>query len=80
MHLGNRTDLLADLLCELLAKRDQWLHQIVSAGAHDDLRAVLEQTLQNVIKRHLTTLCGLMNDVRRREYWDLRGICRVQSA
>ncbi|WP_129648407.1 UvrD-helicase domain-containing protein [Peristeroidobacter agariperforans] len=71
VHLGNRTDLLADLLCELMAKRDQWLHQIVSAGAHDDLRAVLEQTLQNVIKRHLTTLCGLLNDVRRREYWDL---------
>jgi ATP-dependent exoDNAse (exonuclease V) beta subunit len=71
VHLGNRTDLLADLLCELMAKRDQWLHQIVSAGAHDNLRAVLEQTLQNVIKRHLTTLCGLLNDVRRREYWDL---------
>jgi len=71
VHLGNRTDLLADLLCELLAKRDQWLHQIVSAGAHDDLRDVLEQTLQNVIKRHLTTLCGLLDDVRRREYWDL---------
>lgn len=71
VHLGNRTDLLADLLCELLAKRDQWLHQIVSAGAHDNLRDVLEQTLQNVIKRHLTTLCGLLNDVRRREYWDL---------
>jgi len=71
VHLGNRTDLLADLLCELLAKRDQWLHQIVSAGAHDNLREVLEQTLQNVIKRHLTTLCGLLDDVRRREYWDL---------
>lgn len=71
VHLGNRTDLLSDLLCELLAKRDQWLHQIVSAGAHDNLRAILEQTLQNVIKRHLTTLCGLLNDVRRREYWNL---------
>lgn len=71
VHLGNRTDLLADLLCELLAKRDQWLHQIVSAGAYDNLRDVLEQTLQNVIKRHLTMLCGLMDEVRRRDYWDL---------
>ena len=71
VHLGNRTDLLAELLCELLAKRDQWLHQIVSAGTHDNLRGALEQTLQNVIKRHLTMLCGLMDDVRRREYWDL---------
>ncbi|MBL8266763.1 UvrD-helicase domain-containing protein [Steroidobacter sp.] len=71
VHLGNRTDMLAELVCELLAKRDQWLHQIVSAGAHDNLRAVLEQTLQNVIGRHLTTLCGLLHEPRRREYWSL---------
>jgi ATP-dependent helicase/nuclease subunit A len=71
VHLGNRTDMLAELLCELLAKRDQWLHQIVSAGAHDNLRAVLEQTLQGVIKRHLGALCGLLDDVRRREFWGL---------
>lgn len=71
VHLGNRTDLLAELLCELLAKRDQWLHQIVSAGAHENLRAVLEQTLRGVIQRHLGTLCGLLDDVRRREFWDL---------
>ena len=71
VHLGNRVDLLAELLCELLAKRDQWLHQIVSAGAHENLRALLEQTLQGVIRRHLNTLCGTVSDVRRREMWQL---------
>ncbi|MBM0105563.1 UvrD-helicase domain-containing protein [Steroidobacter sp. S1-65] len=71
VHLGNRTDMLAELICELLAKRDQWLHQIVSAGAHQNLRAVLEQTLQGVIKRHLETLCGLLDHVRRRDLWEL---------
>ncbi|HEY0942160.1 MAG TPA: UvrD-helicase domain-containing protein [Steroidobacter sp.] len=71
VHLGNRTDMLAELLCELLAKRDQWLHQIVSASAHHNLRAMLEQTLQGVIRRHLVSLCELLNDVRRRELWEL---------
>ncbi|HEY0684882.1 MAG TPA: UvrD-helicase domain-containing protein [Steroidobacter sp.] len=71
VHLGNRTDMLAELFCELLAKRDQWLHQIVSAGAHENLRAVLEQTLQGVIKRHLSTLCAQLDHVRRRELWEL---------
>jgi ATP-dependent exoDNAse (exonuclease V) beta subunit len=71
VHLGNRADLLAELLRDLLAKRDQWLHQIVSAGAHDNLRAVLEQTLQGVIRRHLASLCQLLNESRRRELWGL---------
>jgi ATP-dependent helicase/nuclease subunit A len=71
VHLGNRTDLLAQLLCDLLAKRDQWLHQIVSASAHHNLREVLERTLQGVIRRHLATLCGMMSEPRRREFWKL---------
>lgn len=71
VHLGNRADLLAELLRDLLAKRDQWLHQIVSAGAHDNLRAVLEQTLQGVIRRHLTSLCQSLHEPRRRDLWSL---------
>lgn len=71
VHLGNRADLLAELLRDLLAKRDQWLHQIVSAGAHDNLRAVLEQTLQGVIQRQLASLCQLLHAGRRRELWEL---------
>jgi ATP-dependent helicase/nuclease subunit A len=71
VHLGNRTDLLAELLCGLLAKRDQWLHQIVSAAAHDNLRETLEHTLQGVIERHLASLCELLDAARRRECWEL---------
>lgn len=71
VHLGNRADLLAELLCDLLAKRDQWLHQIVSAGAHENLRAILEQALQGVIRRHLVSLCQSLHESRRRELWHL---------
>jgi ATP-dependent helicase/nuclease subunit A len=71
VHLGNRVDRLVDLLRDLLAKRDQWLHQIVSAGAHDDLRAALERTLQGMIDRHLAQLCDHLLEDRRRELWAL---------
>jgi ATP-dependent helicase/nuclease subunit A len=71
VHLGHRADLLAQLLCDLLAKRDQWLHQVVSAGAYENLRALLEQTLQSVIRRHLAQLCQCLNEQRRRDLWEL---------
>lgn len=71
VHLGNRVDRLIELLRDLLAKRDQWLHQIVSAGAHDDLRAALERTLQGMIDRHLAQLCEGVLEERRRELWEL---------
>lgn len=71
VHLGNRVDRLVDLLRGLLAKRDQWLHPIVSAGAHDNLRAALERTLQGMIDRHLAQLCDQLLEDRRRELWEL---------
>ena len=71
VHLGNRVDRLIELLRELLAKRDQWLHPIVSAGAHADLRASLERTLQGMIDRHLAQLCNVLAGNRRRELWEL---------
>jgi ATP-dependent helicase/nuclease subunit A len=71
VHLGNRVDRLMDLLRDLLAKRDQWLHPIVSAGAHDGLRAALERTLQGMIDRHLAQLCDQLLEDRRRELWEL---------
>ena len=57
VHLGNRVDRLIELLSDLLAKRDQWLHPVVRARASEDLRATLEGTLQRVVQRHLTLLC-----------------------
>src|SRR5690606_26887044 len=55
-HLGNRVDLLVQLLRELLDKRDQWLHPIMHASAHDHLREALEGTLAHVIEHHLAEL------------------------
>ena len=49
----NRVDRIIVLLSELLAKRDQWLHPIVSARRSADLRVMLETALRGVVKRHL---------------------------
>ncbi|HKE95683.1 MAG TPA: UvrD-helicase domain-containing protein [Povalibacter sp.] len=56
VHLGNRVDRLVELLSDLLAKRDQWLHPIVRARASEDLRTLLESTLRRVVERHLALL------------------------
>ncbi|HET9446452.1 MAG TPA: UvrD-helicase domain-containing protein, partial [Steroidobacteraceae bacterium] len=45
MHLGNRVERLIQLLNDLLAKRDQWLHIVMHARASTDLRATLQATL-----------------------------------
>jgi len=65
VHLGNRVDRLLELLSDLLAKRDQWLHPVVQARASDDLRATLEGTLKRVIRRHLALVCEGLGDDRR---------------
>ncbi|AMN46978.1 hypothetical protein ACG33_07685 [Steroidobacter denitrificans] len=71
IHLGNRVDRLDKLLRDLLAKRDQWLHPIMNAAAHDDLRGMLEQTLSDLIERHLTQLCAELPAPLRAEVWVL---------
>jgi ATP-dependent helicase/nuclease subunit A len=70
-HLGNRVDRLVALLSDLLGRREQWLHQIVSARNHEDLRAALEGTLSRVIGHHLAQLCQTMSEDQRRELWEL---------
>lgn len=67
VHLGNRVDRLVELLSELLAKRDQWLHPVIRARVSDDLRATLEATLQRVIERHLDVLCREIETGERQE-------------
>jgi ATP-dependent exoDNAse (exonuclease V) beta subunit len=56
MHLGNRVERLIQLLNDLLAKRDQWLHIVVHARASTDLRATLQATLTRLVENHLETL------------------------
>ena len=63
-HLGNRVDRIVALLCDLLAKRDQWLHPIVRARATFGLREVLEGTLKRLVRRHLELLCHALGRER----------------
>ena len=72
VHLGNRVDRLIDMLGELLAKRDQWLHPVMQARSNaDDLRGTLEATLQRVVRRHLSVLCEGLGPDNRRELFTL---------
>ncbi|MFL6577781.1 MAG: UvrD-helicase domain-containing protein, partial [Povalibacter sp.] len=71
VHLGNRVDRLITMLCDLLAKRDQWLHPVVRARSSEDLRRALETTLKNVVERHLTILCEELGPERRAELFAL---------
>ena len=64
VHLGNRVDRIVELLCDLLAKRDQWLHPIVRARATESLRQVLEGTLDRLVRRHLELVCNALGPGR----------------
>jgi ATP-dependent exoDNAse (exonuclease V) beta subunit len=64
VHLGNRVDRIVELLCDLLAKRDQWLHPVIRARATADLRHTLEGTLQKLVRRHLEMLCEALGALR----------------
>jgi ATP-dependent exoDNAse (exonuclease V) beta subunit len=71
VHLGNRVDRIVALLCDLLAKRDQWLHPVIRARATADLRALLEGTLQKLVEHHLQLLCEALGAQRRGEILEL---------
>lgn len=71
VHLGNRVDRLLVMLGDLLAKRDQWLHPVIQARSSDDLRAILETTLRNVVERHLRLLCEELPADKRAELFVL---------
>lgn len=71
VHLGHRVDRLMQLLIDLLAKRDQWLHPVIRARGSEALRETLETTLQTVIERHLEQLCRRLSEDHRRELWEL---------
>jgi ATP-dependent exoDNAse (exonuclease V) beta subunit len=71
VHLGHRVDRLISLLIDLLAKRDQWLHPVISARGSEGLRPVLEDALNAVIERHLGVLCSKLGTEYRDELWQL---------
>ncbi len=56
-HVNNQWHTLSGLLVNLLAKRDQWLTNIVDIQRHSDkARQILESTLQNLISHKLSEL------------------------
>jgi ATP-dependent helicase/nuclease subunit A len=71
VHLGNRVDRIVELLCDLLAKRDQWLHPIMRARGTENLRGALEGTLQALVERHLRLLCDAFGVARCLELTEL---------
>jgi ATP-dependent helicase/nuclease subunit A len=71
VHLGNRVDRLIDMLCELLKRRDQWLHPLMVARSHEQLRSLLEGSLAEVVERHLAELCNGLGTGRRVQMWQL---------
>ncbi len=71
VHLGNRVDRLLTMLSDLLAKRDQWLRPVMSAGSGSGLRFELETTLRKVVERHLRMLCEELGADRRTELFAL---------
>ena len=70
-HLGNRVERLIELLSDLLARRDQWLHQVMNARSLDDLRGVLEATLRALVEHHLARLSEALGEARRQELFAL---------
>lgn len=53
LHLDNNLAAFERLLIQLLAKRDQWLPYILGAGAEDDLRQRLENSLAVMVQDHI---------------------------
>ncbi|OGT58441.1 MAG: hypothetical protein A3F14_01450 [Gammaproteobacteria bacterium RIFCSPHIGHO2_12_FULL_43_28] len=59
LHLDNDLNKLSDLLVNLLAKRDQWIHYIQFDTKANQIRNQLEKQLQLIISDRLKTLSGL---------------------
>ncbi|PCI38491.1 MAG: hypothetical protein COB50_02300, partial [Thiotrichales bacterium] len=56
LHLDNQIEQFEDLLMHMLAKREQWLDIIQSAKQQHNLRDMLEDSLQHIVKLHLQSL------------------------
>ena len=56
LHLANRVPDFMQMLCELLARRDHWLHLLISHRNDVDLRESIEHTLRAAIEHHLQGL------------------------
>ena len=50
-HLDNRQGQLEDLLCSMLARRDQWLAHVIDSPAGGEIDAALEDTVRHHLQR-----------------------------
>ena len=61
-HVNNQWRTLADLLIQLLQKRDQWLGNILDIRDHaGDARMILESTLKSIITSRLEALASALS-------------------
>jgi len=58
-HLDNRSDLLRDLLADMLGKRDQWLRHLLDQDAESS-RRILEAGLRSFIRAQLQAVAALL--------------------
>jgi len=57
-HLDNRQDHVLSLLCDLLARRDQWLHLLYQARTQD--KAVFESAIAWIEQHELSRFCQVL--------------------
>ncbi|ASJ76412.1 UvrD-helicase domain-containing protein [Granulosicoccus antarcticus] len=64
LQVGNRLEQARQLLANLLASRDQWKRHVYGFGDnHDELRAILESMLGELVESRLDNLYALVPDV-----------------
>lgn len=71
LHMGNRLERLIELLVDLLARRDQWLHAVMQARSTTDLRRTIERSLQAVVGHHLQALANTLPPEMKADVWAL---------
>ena len=70
-HLDNHFLNAENLLAKMLSRRDQWLRYV--GGKHPDSRALLENTVRQVVIEILQTVDQQLTDTEKRELWQLAG-------
>jgi len=60
-HLDNNVDRFENLICAMLAQRDQWLPVIGTGAELAEQRHVLEETLRTIVEHDLTRLNELLS-------------------
>jgi len=71
MHLDNRLDYIMSLICNMLAKRDQWLRHVADPDHPSIDRQNMEQAFRRMIERYQAELVNSWPDSLKQETLDL---------